>query len=155
VRADRRELGRFLRFAVVGALGTVVDFSVLNLLVQLAGVPKVWANTCSFSVAVLSNFTWNRLWSFPESRSRPIWSQLGQFASVNVVGLVINQALFLGLDRFVLGEVGLLAGPVSAVAGAVGISHFTAAFNLAKAIAIIVVLFWNFGANRLWTYRDL
>jgi len=155
VCADRKELGRFLRFAVVGALGTVVDFSVLNLLVQLAGVPKVWANTCSFSVAVLSNFTWNRLWSFPESRNRPIWSQLGQFALVNVVGLVINQALFLGLDRFVLGESGRLAGPMSAAAGAVGISHFTAAFNLAKAIAIIVVLFWNFGANRLWTYRGL
>jgi putative flippase GtrA len=34
-------------------------------------------------------------------------------------------------------------------------SHFALAFNLAKAIAIVVVLFWNFGANRLWTYRGL
>jgi putative flippase GtrA len=155
VRADRKELSRFLRFATVGALGTVVDFSVLNLLVQWAGVPKVWANTCSFTVAVLSNFTWNRLWSFPESRQRPIWSQLGQFALVNVVGLIINQAIFLGLDRFVLGEAGLLAGLVSTAASGVGMSHFTLAFNLAKGIAIIVVLFWNFGANRLWTYRGL
>lgn len=154
-RVGRKELGRFLRFATVGALGTVVDFSVLNLLVQWAGVAKFWANTCSFSVAVLSNFTWNRLWSFPESRQRPIWSQLGQFALVNVVGLAINQALFLGLDRFVLGEAGLLAQPVSALASTVGVSHFALAFNLAKAFAIVVVLFWNFGANRLWTYRGL
>jgi putative flippase GtrA len=28
-------------------------------------------------------------------------------------------------------------------------------YNFAKAFAIGVVLFWNFTANRLWTYRGL
>jgi len=28
-------------------------------------------------------------------------------------------------------------------------------YNVAKAIAIIVVLFWNFGVNRVWTYRGI
>jgi putative flippase GtrA len=154
-RNNRKELTRFVKFAIVGAIGTVVDFSVLNLLIQLAGFEKFWANTCSFTAAVLSNFTWNRLWTFPESRERPLVSQLGQFALVNVAGLAINQTIFLGLDRFVLGETGTLAAPTSGLAGTIGMAHFTLAYNLAKAIAIIVVLFWNFGVNRIWTYKGI
>lgn len=155
VRDNRQELARFIKFAIVGTIGTVVDFGVLNLLIQLAGFDKFWANTCSFSAAVVSNFTWNRLWTFPESRERPLLSQLGQFALVNVAGLAINQAIFLGLDRFVLGQAGVLAESMSALADAVGIAHFALAYNLAKAIAIIVVLFWNFGVNRVWTYKGI
>ncbi len=154
-RNNTKELTRFLKFAAVGAIGTVVDFGVLNLLIQLAGFDKFWANTCSFTAAVISNFTWNRLWTFPESRQRPLVSQLGQFVLVNVAGLAINQAIFLGLDRFVLGEAGLLAAQMANLATILGLTHFTLAYNLAKAIAIVIVLFWNFGANRLWTYRGL
>jgi len=154
-RNNSKEIIRFLKFATVGVIGTVVDFGVLNLLVQLAGMSKLWANTCSFTAAVISNFVWNRLWTFPESRERPLLSQLSQFTLVNVVGLAINQAIFLGVDRFVLGEAGMLATPMSSLASGLGIAHFTLAFNLAKAVAIMIVLFWNFGANRLWTYRGL
>ena len=154
-RNNTKELTRFLKFATVGAIGTVVDFGVLNLLIQLAGFDKFWANTCSFTAAVISNFTWNRLWTFPESRQRPLVSQLGQFVLVNVAGLAINQAIFLGLDRFVLGEAGALAAQMANLADILGLTHFTLAYNLAKAIAIVIVLFWNFGANRLWTYRGL
>lgn len=154
-RDKRKELARFFKFAVVGAIGTVVDFCVLNLLIQLAGFEKFWANTCSFTVAVVSNFTWNRLWTFPESRERSLFSQLGQFALVNVVGLAINQAIFLGFDRFVLGKAGALAALMAGLADAIGMTHFTLAYNLAKAIAIIIVLFWNFGINRIWTYRGI
>jgi putative flippase GtrA len=28
-------------------------------------------------------------------------------------------------------------------------------YNLAKITAIGVVLFWNFGINRIWTYRGI
>ena len=154
-RDKRKEFVRFIKFAIVGVIGTVVDFGVLNLLIQLADFEKVWANTCSFTAAVISNFTWNRLWTFPESRERPLLSQLGQFGLVNVAGLAINQVIFLGLDRFVLGEAGVLAASMANVAGAIGMTHFTLAYNLAKAIAIIVVLFWNFGINRIWTYKGI
>lgn len=137
VAANRREVDRFLKFGLVGALGTLVDMGLLNLLILLVGMPKFWANTCSFTAAALSNFTWNRLWSFPESRQRPLGRQLGQFFVVSLAGYVINQALFLSLDRWVFHSWGTLG------------------YNLAKATAIVVVLFWNFGVNRVWTYRGL
>lgn len=136
-RANRAEYVRFIKFSIVGAIGAVVDFGVLNLCIQVFGLEKWLANTFSFSAAVLSNFTWNRLWTYPESRQEPLLPQLGQFALVNVVGLGINQAVFLSLDRYVLSPWGTLG------------------YNLAKAIAIGVVWFWNFFINRIWTYRKI
>jgi putative flippase GtrA len=153
--ANSKELTRFLKFSVVGTLGAVIDFGTLNLLILAFGFSKVLANTCSFTAAVFSNFVWNRLWTFPESRGRPIAPQLVQFFLVNVGGLLLNQAIFLSLDAWVLGEAGLLAAPMAALALNVGWAHYELAYNLSKAVATIIVLFWNFGANRLWTYRGI
>jgi putative flippase GtrA len=135
--SNRREVDRFVRFGLVGTLGTAVDFLVLNALILGLAAPKFWANTCSFSAAALSNFVWNRLWTYPESRLRPAGRQLAQFLAVSIVGYAINQALFLSLDRWVFHGWGTLG------------------YNVAKAVAIVVVLFWNFIANRLWTYGGL
>jgi putative flippase GtrA len=153
--ANSKEITRFLRFAVVGTLGAVIDFGGLNLLILTFGFSKMLANTCSFTAAVFSNFVWNRLWTFPESRDRPIAPQLAQFFLVNVGGLLLNQAIFLSLDAWMLGEAGLLAVPMAALALNIGLAHYKLAYNLSKAIATIIVLFWNFGANRLWTYRGI
>ena len=154
-RANSKEITRFLKFSVVGTLGALIDFGGLNLLILAFSFSKVLANTCSFTVAVFSNFIWNRLWTFPESRDRPIAPQLGQFFLVNVGGLLLNQTIFLSLDAWVLGEAGALATPMAALALNIGLAHYKLAYNLSKAIATIIVLFWNFGANRLWTYRGI
>ena len=154
-RANSKEITRFLKFAVVGTLGAVIDFGALNLLVLNFGFSKILANTCSFTVAVISNFIWNRLWTFPESRDRPIAPQLTQFFLANIVGLLLNQVIFLSLDAWVLGEAGVLATPMAALALNIGLAHYKLAYNLSNAVATIIVLFWNFGANRLWTYRGI
>ena len=133
----RTEVVRFLKFSVVGAIGALVDFGVLNLGIQVFGLAKWLANTFSFSAAVLSNFVWNRLWTYPESRRDPFAPKLGQFLLVNLVGYGINQAIFLSLDHYAFEPWGVWG------------------YNLSKAIAIGVVLFWNFGINRIWTYRGI
>lgn len=134
---QRTEMIRFLKFSIVGTIGAGVDFSILNLGILVFGLPKWLANTFSFFAAVLSNFTWNRLWTYPETRGDPIAPQLGQFLLVNMVGYAINQAIFLSLSQYVLAPWGVWG------------------YNLAKAVAIGIVLFWNFGVNRIWTYRKV
>ena len=150
-----KEVIRFLKFAVVGTLGAVIDFGTLNLLVQLAGFPKVLANTCSFTAAVISNFIWNRLWVYPETRGEPFTVQFAQFVFVNVAGLGINTIIFYGSDRWFLGEAGLFAGPIGVLALRIGMSHFDLAYNVAKVLATAVVLFWNFFVNRFWTFSHV
>lgn len=133
-----KEFNRFAKFAIVGALGALIDFGLLNLMRGVFGWDLLWANTLSVCVAMLSNFIWNRYWTFPESRSRKKRTQLPQFVLVNLVGLLINNLIVVGIDSLLVPHVG---EPWS--------------YNIAKAIAIGVVLFWNFGVNRLWTYRGL
>ena len=139
VSTNQDEFMRFLKFALVGTVGAAVDFGVLNLLVLAFGWRKEYANLVSVTCAIISNFIWNRLWTFPESRERALHTQFGQFASVNLVGLGINQLVFIGTDALWFSA--MFAHPLD--------------YNVAKAAAIIVVLFWNFFVNRRWTYRGI
>lgn len=132
-----REFIRFLKFMVVGTIGAVVDFGTLNLLHLGLGLPVLAANTCSFTLAVISNFTWNRFWTYPESRSKPLGGQLVQFFIVNIAGWAINTGVLWAL----LGLTTRWFGPLG--------------YNIAKAVATIVVMFWNFFVNRFWTYNDV
>ncbi len=135
--ANRAEVRRFLKFSVVGTIGAGVDFGILNLGIQVFGLPKWLANTFSFFAAVFSNFMWNRFWTYPETRRERFLPQFGQFLLVNLAGYGINQAIFLSLDHYVFSPWGVWG------------------YNLSKTIAIGVVLFWNFGVNRVWTYRKV
>jgi putative flippase GtrA len=147
---DDRERQRFIRFAIVGAIGTVVDFVTFNLLSGVIGMQHIWASVISFCVAVLSNFTWNRFWTYPDSRSKPILKQLGEFAVVNVIGLGIRTPLFSILSRvFVKGFDLLIFLPMGLIT-----SKFLG-HNSALAFAIIVVMLWNYFVNRYWTYNDV
>lgn len=137
-QAHPKEFSRFVKFAIVGALGAIIDFGLLNLMKGVFGWHLLWANTFSVSFAILSNFTWNRLWTFPESRNHKKRTQLPKFTLVNLIGLLINNIIVLGIDYLLIGYIG---EPWS--------------YNIAKVVAIGVVLFWNFGANRLWTYRGM
>ena len=133
-----KEFVRFLKFATVGVIGMGVDLSILTGARELLRLPLPIAVGLGFTVAVISNFTWNRLWTFPESRSRPLASQLGQFSVVNVIGLGINEAVVLGLH------------PVFLL-----IWRDPPAYLAAKVIAIGIVLFWNYFINRAWTYQGI
>ena len=94
---DSKERSRFLRYAMVGTFGALVDFSVLNLLTSIFGMSSVIASVISFISAVVSNFTLNRYWTFPDSRSKKVSSQLMQFAMVSVLGLAIRTPIFVFL----------------------------------------------------------
>ena len=143
-----QERTRFFRFAIVGAIGAVVDFGVLNLLVLVFGMPTVWASVVSFIAAVISNFTWNRLWTYPDSRSKPLLQQGAQFLLVSVIGLLIRTPLFALLEHNLL----------RMLSGSMPIRWLSAQFvahNTALAVVILIVMFWNFIANRYWTYSDI
>lgn len=142
-----REVRRFAKFAVVGAAGSVTDFTVLNVLVQVFGFRPVIANIFSFIAAVMQNFMLNRRWTFPESKQRQAGRQLIQFALISLIGLGINTFILATVDHLLIDFWTRL----------VGHEHlgFTISYNFAKLFAIGVVLFWNFAGNRLWTYRGL
>ncbi len=143
-----QEKTRFFRFAVVGSIGAVVDFGVFNLLIQVFGVRPVWANVVSFSVAVVSNFVWNRFWTYPDSRTKRIRFQLAQFFVVNLIGVMIRTPIFATLEpRFVAWATAMFSW--------LPIEPDFIGHNIALGSSMILVLFWNFFINRYWTYADV
>ena len=148
ILTDRQERIRFFKFMVVGAIGAVVDFGVMNLLSHFLGMQLVIAGTISFGCAVFSNFIWNRIWTYPDSRSRPIARQLAMFFAVNIAGVAIRIPIL----RFL--ELPLLRS----FKGMSLRLPFTAEFlakNFTLAVAVGVVMLWNFFVNRYWTYNDV
>ncbi len=146
-----RERTRFGRFLVVGLIGFGVDFGVENLLHRVFGVlPFNIAGGISFICAVLSNFFWNRIWTYPDSRSKPLRNQLIQFTLVNAVGLLLIRLPILTFLEPALTKLffrlsdNYLSIPPDAIGEWVTLG-----------IAVVIVLFWNFFVNRYWTYNDV
>jgi putative flippase GtrA len=145
---NKQERTRFLKFMVVGAFGAVVDFGMMNLLTHLFDMLLVFAGTISFLCAIISNFIWNRYWTYPDSRSRPLLRQLLMFSLVNVAGVAIRIPILYFAEPPLLKLFSRMAGllPVTA--------EFLAK-NLTLAIAVGIVMLWNFFVNRYWTYNDV
>jgi putative flippase GtrA len=155
VLTNPRERTRFLRFAVVGIFGAVVDFGIANLLISLAHLPLVVAGTISFVCAILSNFTWNRYWTYPDSRSKPLFYQLLTFSIVSVMGLVIRIPTLAILEPLIARLITGLPFNICAPLPFSFCSQKFIADNVTLAIAVIIVMFWNFFVNRYWTYNDV
>jgi putative flippase GtrA len=143
-----RERTRFLKFATVGAIGSVIDIGTMNLLTHLLSFRLVLAGSISFLCAVLSNFTLNRYWTYPDSRSRPLLHQLGMFFLVNSIGIGIRIPILHFVEPAM----------ARAFEGIIHLSLATAeslAKNATLLLAIGVVMIWNFFINRYWTYNDI
>jgi putative flippase GtrA len=147
----RPELERFLKFSAVGVIGAVVDFGTFNLLKAALGMAEVPASIVSFLAAVTSNFFWNRVWTYRDSRSKSVPRQAAQFAAVSAVGLALRTPVL----ALLLGPASRAAARLLALAPWVPLQAETLGANLALAAAVVVVLFWNFFANRIWTYGDV
>jgi len=148
ILTNSRERTRFLRFMMVGAVGTIIDFGVSNLLIHVFGFSLVLAGSISFICAVFSNFTLNRYWTYPDSRTKAIHHQLAQFTLVSVIGLGIRVVTLAILEPIVYGFVQTTSIPFD-------LSAKVVADNLTLALAIAIVTLWNFFANRYWTYSDV
>jgi putative flippase GtrA len=120
-----QELGKF---CVVGAVGYLVNLAVYDALLH-EHVHYLVAATCSFLVAVTSNYTWNRLWTFREHRGH-VGIQGMRFLLVSLVALGANLVVLHLLIAY--GNLDKLP---------------------AQAVAIVLVTPLNFVGNKLWSFR--
>lgn len=147
--ANRREVKRFVKFAMVGTAGMFTHLTLANFFNFGLHFPDALANAIGFMTAVVQNYFLNYSWTFRDkqsSRTKARWVQASQFVLVSLVGLVIN-ALVREVVSFIFHPIWLAAIPDPVVAEVVN-------YNFSIIAAIGVVLFWNFAVNRLWTFRN-
>lgn len=145
---ENREHKRFVKFAIVGAIGSLIDIGVMNLMTQAFHLPLVIGGTISFFCAVTNNFIGNRFWTYPDSRSKPIHHQLGMFTLVNTIGIAIRIPILKYVEP-----------PLARLFESLAHISYNAADAIAKNVTLIfaigVVMLWNFFINRYWTYNDI
>jgi putative flippase GtrA len=122
-------LAQFVKFCVVGASGTVIDFGLTYLFKEKVHLNKYISNSIGFISAATSNYILNRIWSF-ENHNPAIGEQYMLFMSISLLGLLINNGVIYLLTKKL---------------------HMN--FYVAKVIATGVVTLWNFVMNYLFTFR--
>lgn len=121
---------QFIRFCVIGVMGTLVHFAVLIALVEKAEVSVMWATTCAFCTATVVNFLGNRLWTFSEVRN--VDGQFLRYFFVTLIGLSVNN-FFMWL--FI--EIG-------------GIHYL-----IAQVFTVFFVVFWNFFGAKYLVFKNI
>lgn len=106
----------------------VIDFSITYFFKEIVKIEKYVANAIGFTVAAITNYLLNRIWTF-ESLNPDIPFEFFKFFIVSLIGLGINTLIL-----FIL------------------VSKFKKNFYLSKLFAIGVVMFWNFFVNWIYTF---
>jgi putative flippase GtrA len=112
-------------------------------------MPEIPAISISFILAVLNNFHWNRVWTYPELRNSEPRKRFVKFAIISIAGYLIRTPIFSLLEKPIFGFLEKSSFYIFSISPAI-IAH-----NLTLGIVIIIVLFWNYFANRIWTYKSL
>jgi putative flippase GtrA len=121
---------QFLKFAIVGASGTVVNFVVAHALQKSTSLSWFADFAIGFMVGGVSNYIFNRLWTFG-SRRNPFVEGL-QFLTVSAIALLAGKLVFVLAERN-------------------NFHHFTVTWLAATLSGTFV----NFFINKYWTFRHL
>jgi len=126
----RRGVRQFLKFGLVGASGTVVNFIAAHTLEKTTSLSWFADFAIGFMLGGISNYVLNRIWTFG-SRRNPLIEGL-QFLSVSAIALLIGDVVF-------------------RIAASAGFHHFT----ITWLVATVSGMFVNFFLNKYWTFRHL
>lgn len=137
-----RRVKTLVKFSVVGLSGTLVDFSIYNLLINFIGLPPATSKLFSTELGIVNNFTWNHLWTFKGRKtSTNVYQKFGIYNSVSFGALIIA-VLLIKVLHSVFGD---------GVADILGIKM--AYYNVYFFLTIPPVMVWNFVINHFITWK--
>ena len=131
----RTMLPEILKFLVVGGLGTVIDLGGAALLHSKYHFEPLAAKAVSVTLATLFTYLGSRFWTFRERENQSMRREAVLFFVLNVVGLLIAEAV-IGLVTYVMG----LRGPLE--------------YNAASFIGTGLGTIFRFYAYRKWVFLD-
>ena len=126
-----RQITYFLQYAIVGALGTIVEWAGFWLFNDHFHIQYLIATTLAFIIATFANWGFGRLILFKTSKYDSLGKELLSIYMASTVGLVLNLIImFLLVHLLTLDEM------------------------LAKIIASGMVFFYNFLIRKLVIYKN-
>lgn len=123
-------VNEFIKYGLVGIIGTIIHTLVLIMCVELFVLPAVVATIIGFIFSLVVSYKLNSVWTFSNGSGRSM--NFAKYAITCMIGLLINIAIM-----FVVVDV------------------FDALYLFAQVIAIIVVPVFNFTLSRYWVFKDV
>jgi len=121
-------LTKVFRFGVVGVLTAILHYGLLYAGVEALQLDVTLASSLGFIVAVIFNYLMHYSWTFAEPA--PHGRTLRRFLVMISCGFFINAAvMYAGADRLAF--------------------HYL----LTQALALVVVILWNFMLSNFWVFR--
>lgn len=130
VGADRRRretIAKFVKFALVGAAGILVNNLVLFLFYDLARFPLLLASPLAVEAAIIHNYVLNNRWTFNQDRLSLM--RFVKFNSISLVGMLITVGVMFAL-----------------------VTQFGLHYLVANLLGIGLATISNFGLNLFWTW---
>jgi len=117
-----------VRFGLVGCMGVIIDFGVTFLFKEKLQQNKYLASSAGFCLAATCNYFLNRVWTF-NNTDPDILLQYGKFLAIATCGVGLS-----ALIVWLLNE------------------RLRVNFYRAKGLSIVMIMFWNFALNSLYTF---
>jgi len=128
-RIKMKHLGKqFITFSIVGTIATSVQYIILAILVELFHFQPVFSSSTGFIIGGIVSYSLNKKITFRSNKKHRI--AMLQFCCVAAVAFWLN-GIFM----------------------AIGTHHLHWNYFLVQIITTGIVLFWNFIANRFWTFK--
>ena len=91
---------RFLKFAVVGLSGVLVNEGLLAFLTEIHHFNVALAGAIAIETSILTNFLLNNFWTWKDSRKKTFGVRLIQYHSVSLIAGIINYVILVGLTHY-------------------------------------------------------
>ena len=118
-----------LKFALVGMLGVIINFSSTWILKEIVIVNKYLSNATGYSLAMTVNFFLNKIWTFSNGYEL-IFVQILKFLLVISVGVLLNHLIVYYFHE-----------------------KSKMNFYFSKLIAVAIVFVWNFSMHSYFTFE--
>lgn len=137
VRINQLLHSRILKFLLVGGTGALIQFTALHFYRRV--MPFQLAFFLAIETSILSNFTWNNLWTFKDRKLKTIQipAKFLQFNLASGGSILIQQAIAFFGERFI----GLYT-----LFGIPGTPYTIDTGAMFAATGILIGMFWNFFA---------
>ncbi|MFX0140672.1 MAG: glycosyltransferase [Candidatus Hodarchaeota archaeon] len=122
---------RVIKFATVGAIGTIINLSILYFFTEAYKVHYIISEMIAFFFSVINNYILNKLWTFKEKIQEKIVNKYLKYLIVSLMSLIANLIVL-----FILVE------------------YFNIWYIFAEVIAIMFAFFINYSGNYLWTFGN-
>lgn len=123
------DISKFIKFALVGVLNTLINWTVFTLL-NFINMYYILANIIAYVIATINSYIWNYKWVF-EYNGENKKETTFKFVILNLIGLGINTIiLYLLVDKFKFNKL------------------------IALVITTGIVMIINYLINKIWVFKE-